>query len=88
MLSISDVYINNEESVALRDNVTPMGVYGVILPTAFYLVWQDDLANTMRTVSHFYLQNFAKFSFGAGVLRDSSRAQAATARNVVCFNAF
>jgi hypothetical protein len=86
VVSTGDVYISNEESKALRDDIAPMGVYGVILPTAFYLVWQDNLANTMRAVSHFYLQTFAKTTFLSGVLKGRSRAQAGIARNVVCFN--
>jgi hypothetical protein len=86
VISAGDLYMNNAECKALKDSVAPMGVCGVILPTAFYLVWQDNLANTMRTASHFYLQTFAKSTFQSGVLKSASRAQAATVRNVVCLS--
>ena len=85
VLSAGDVYMTNQESDALRGTIAPMGIYGVIVPTPFYLLWRDNLSNTMKTISHFYMRTFAKSTFEAGILQGRSRAQQAISNNVVCF---
>lgn len=83
VVSAGDVYITNEESEALRAAIAPMGLYGVILPTAFYLIWRDNLANAMLTVSSFFMRTFGQSTFESGVLKGRSRAQTGINRNVV-----
>lgn len=87
IMSSGNVYMTNEESEALRKEVTPMGVAGVILPTAFYALWQHNLSKSMQTVSYFYFNTVAKSTFESGVLRGASRAQTGINRNVVCTSA-
>ena len=83
LLSAGNVFLTNEEVQALRATIAPMGMYGVIFPTAFYLIWRDNLSNMMKTVTHFYMRTFLKSKFEAGVLQGASRADVGVSRNVV-----
>lgn len=85
-LSASD--LTHEQLDAMKEAIAPMGKSGILLPTAYFLLWRQNIRSTVENLSLMYSSIFgSKSSFSRNILRTAPAAKLSASRAAVCFQA-
>lgn len=83
---LSTTDLTEEQLDAMKESIAPMGKYGVLLPTAYFLLWRQNIRATVENLSLMSASIFgSKSAFSRNILKTAPAAKVAARRAAVCF---
>lgn len=81
---LSTTELTLDELDAMKESIAPMGKYGILFPTAYFLLWRQNIRATVENLSLMFSTVFGrKSSFSRSILKAEPPAPVAARRAAV-----
>eukprot|EP00892_Ulva_mutabilis_P005285 jgi/Ulvmu1/3128/UM015_0168.1 len=78
---LSTTDLTEEQLLAMQASIAPIGKYGILLPTAYFLLWKQNIRNMVENLSMTYWSLLGrKSAFSRSILQADPAAKVAASR--------